>query len=382
MPVDRSFLSPGNRSGRAILEVCLGQLRANVRRIAALVHPRRVIAVVKGDAYGHGAVAVARAMVDEGVCALATGSLQEAVAIRDAGVELPIVLLGNLAPGQEALAVGHRLTPSVSSKPATEAVEQASGTLPTPVYVKVDMGFGRFGMAPGAAREFIQWVAGRSGLRLEGVYTHLPFQDAQGQVWAQSRLREFASLLTELAESGLVVPVSQAISSPGVEAGLPDCCNTVACGSLLFGLRSLGQERAVRLQCEPVSTAIRCRIASVVSGLADRENAELAPYLRHGVMATGTVPVGLAQGLAPVHKHPEACMLHRGQRVPVLRVCLEHTILDLSGLPLPEVGEEVILLGSDGDDTLYLRDLARWSGASPMATLVSLGSGLERRYIP
>lgn len=370
------------RAAPVSMEICLQRLKANVRCILAAARPRRLIAVVKGGAYGHGVVEVGRALAEEPVSALATGSLEDAIAIRNAGIGLPIIMFGNLSRDALPIALGHQLTPSISCRQAAEAVAAASVIERTPVYVKVDGGFGRFGVPLQVAFEFISWVARLPGVQLAGVYTHLPFSDAEeGRDWACKRLQAFEGLLDALAASSIEIPVTQAISSPGLEAGLADPCNTVACGSLLYGLRSIDAALPSQVQSEPVATAIRTCLAGVASGIAKQPPAIRAPYLRSVSSATGTVPIGLAHGFRQPRSDAGACMLLRGQRVPILRVCLDNTILDLSGIRAPKEGEEVMALGSDGAASIGISELADWFGVSSMVALLSMGGRLNRRYL-
>ena len=364
------------------MAVDLGRLATNLGRIAAAAGARGVIAVVKGDAYGHGAVEIGQALADKPIRALATGSLDDALAMRRVGVKAPILMLGNVEPENLAPMIAHLLTPSVASHPAAHAVAAAaaSGGEPLPVYVKVDAGFGRLGIPLDEAADFIRWVATLPGLRLQGVYTHLPFGNAEGRDWAAARHREFDRLIGGLAATGLNIPVTQAVSSPGLETGLIDRCNTVACGSLLYGLRSL--EPGIRSQVENkfVASAIHTRLLGTAGQLLKRGVAACAPYLRGSVSATGTVPLGIAHGYRQPVAGEGAFMLLRGRRVPVLRVCLENTVLDLSGIDAPKEGEEVRALGTDGDDEVQIVDLARWFGITPLATLMSFGGRLKHAY--
>ena len=368
------------RAAPVSMEICLRRLKANVRCVLAAARPRGLIAVVKGGAYGHGAVEVGRALAEEPVSALATGSLEDAVAIRNAGIVVPIIMLGNLSRDSLPIALSHQVTPSISCRQAAEAVASASVIERTPVYVKVDGGFGRFGVPLEAAFAFISWVAALPRVQLAGVYTHLPFSNVEGRDWACKRLQAFEGLLDALAASSIEIPVTQAISSPGLEAGLADPCNTVACGSLLYGLRSIDAALPSQVESETIATAIRTRLAGVASGMGERPPAVRAPYLRSVSSTTGTVPIGLAHGFRQPRPDAGACMLLRGQRVPILRVCLENTVLDLSGIRVPKEGEEVMALGSDGAAPIGISELADWFGMSPMAVLLSMGERLNRQY--
>ncbi len=362
-------------------EFDLGVLKGNLREIRRRVCPgARIIASIKANAYGHGVVEVARALTALDTYALATGSLEEAVAIRRSGIPTRILILGSSLPESVPHLLGHDLMPSINDMATARAVSEAADA-PRPVFIKIDCGFGRFGVPIEAARGFVDGVGALPNILIEGVYTHLPFFDAAGRDWARDRLAVFDGFVADLAEAGLEISVTQAISSSGIAGGLTDGCNAVAPGSLLYGLAPVAPEVGDMSGFQPVLRAIGTRLIHATRRAADRPSGEDAEYLRHGVTATGIVPLGMNEGYRAAAPGHAAAMLMRGRRVPVLRVCLENTVLDLSSVDEPRPGEKVVALGHDEGEEITVEEMAEWGAVSPLGVLISLDGRLPRRYL-
>ncbi len=184
------------------MEIDLGALADNVEVLRSRLGPdRHIIAALKGDAYGHGIGPVARCLARADVHSLATGSLRDAVAIRDAGVELPILMFAGPLPEGMAPLLERGLTPTVHDWTSAQAISEAATHAargPAPVYVKVDSGLGRLGVPVADALDFVRKVRALDHVSVEGVYTHLTFQDAGGREWARERYAAFDALLEAL----------------------------------------------------------------------------------------------------------------------------------------------------------------------------------------
>ncbi len=367
---------------QAWMGVDLGALRDNFieirRRVGA---ERKIIAVLKANAYGHGAVEVARRLSGLGVHSLATGSFSDAVSVRRAGVTIPILFLGSSPLDTIPELLSHDLIPSVDTVEVARAVSEAAGNGVSSIFVKVDGGFGRFGVPLGGASVFIRHVADLPGIVIEGIYTHLPFSDTRGRDWSRLRVAAFEELVAGLAADGWRIPVTQAVASPGVVCGFTDSCNAVACGALLHGLAPVAPGIGDMSGIRPLVRSIGTRLLHVTRRPDGRNRETDAEYLRHGVRATGTVSLGMSTGYRTSVPGRTAFMLLRGRRVPVLRVCLENTVLDLSAIDDPSPGEEVLALGRDGDEEITLEEMAEWGAVSPLSLLTSFDGRLSRRYL-
>ena len=366
----------------AEIELDTERLRANYHEIARRTGAGiKIIPAIKADAYGFGAVETAEVFERLGAFALFTGNVGEAIAVRAAGVRIPVIMFGAYLPEDLPFLLAQGLVPTIYDREFAVAASAAAAG-PTEVYVKVDAGLGRLGVPIAEAAEFIRWVSGLPSLRIGGVYTHLPFSDNDGVAWARKQLAEFDALLDALAASGISVPTSQARASSCVAAGLTDRANAVCVGHLLYGLSPFAESGlAMPAGIEPVIRSIRTQLIHVGRHSQGSDVAIAGSYgLRRG-RTTGVLPVGLSSGLAALDPACPAHALINGQRAPLIGVSLEHTTIDLYGVSDPKVGDSVALVDEDADGGSTLSEFARAQGRSPLATTVALASHWKRRYV-
>jgi alanine racemase len=198
------------------MEIDLDALDGNIREVQKRVGPAvKIIASVKANAYGHGVIPVAQRLAAAHIEMLATGSFNDAIALREAGINTPILMFGAMLPSAIQDFLQFRLTPTVHNKEMAEAVA-AQTQMPLAVFIKVDCGFGRLGIPISKARRFVLDLARRSHVEVVGLYTHLPFFDEAGYVWAQERIAKFEDLVTALAGDGLTIPITQARASAAI----------------------------------------------------------------------------------------------------------------------------------------------------------------------
>ena len=361
----------------------LDRLRANLAGIRRRIGPGRAcIAALKGNAYGHGALPVARALDGEGLAAFMTGSFDEACRLRAERLRTPVVMFAGALPAGMADLVGAGLVPTLVDRAGADAAARAAPPgEAVPVYVKVDAGLGRLGVPLDAAEGFLDELAAMQRLEVRGLYTHLPFGDARGRDWAEGRLAAFDALLARLAARGRTPPLTQARASACVAAGLSDGANAVCVGHLLYGLSPFLDDSLADLSAyRPVLAEVGSRLIQVSAHPQGSDIAIGGSYgLRHG-RRTGVAPIGVAQGLVrPVPgSRPQA--LIRGRRAPILAVSLEHLVLDLADIGDAAVGDVVRLLGGGGDAAIGLNELAAWFGMTALDTAMALSGRLSAHF--
>ncbi len=362
----------------------LDRLRANLGEVRRHIGPRQAcIAALKANAYGHGALPVARALDGEGLTAFMTGSFDEARRMKEAGLRTPVAMFAGALPEGMAALIAVGLTPTVVDLAGAEAAAKAAppgGT--AQVYVKVDAGLGRLGVVLEETEEFLDTLARMPGLQVAGLYTHLPFGDGSGRDWAERRLQAFDALLDRLARAGRTPPVTQARASCCLAAGLSDRASAVCIGHLLFGLSPFSDDSVADISAyRPVLTEVGSRLVHIGDHRQGSDFAIGNSYgLRHGRRA-GVAPIGISHGLprpAPGSR-PEA--LIRGRRVPIVAVSLEHLVLDLDGVDDAAVGDEALLLGRQGEAEIEFGELAAWFGLSGLDTAMALSGRLPARYL-
>ncbi len=350
---------------RAWIEVDRGALADNYRAVARRAGGRHVIASVKGNGYGLGAAETAQVFAGLGAWAVASGSLADALAIRAANPDVRIHLFPAGLPEDMSFFLYHRFMPSLCDMAAAEAVSRAASA-PAPVFIKVDSGLGRLGMPIAGARDFIRAVAALPNVKVEGVFTHLPFSDRAGMEKWTPGLAAFDALVGELEADGLHIPITQSLASAGVVCGLETRTNAVCAGHLLYGglarvtpdLDDLGDFR-------PGLAAIHARLIHVAE----------TPAGRHGV-----VPLGLHHGYRAPAAGQGAWMMLGGAPAPVKAVSQEYATLDLNGHPQAAVGDLAAAIGPAAQGGPTLEQLADAWASAPLALLMGFNDRLPYVY--
>jgi len=277
----------------AWMEFDLDALTANYAELQRSAGPDvRIIASLKANAYGHGAVAVAGKLAALGAFALSTGSFRDAVAIRESGVTTPIVMFGGNLPLAVAEYLRHDLMPTVYNMATARAVSDAARG-PAPVYIKVDAGMGRLGVELREAESFIRRVIALPRVVVEGVYTHLSFKDAEGRDWSKRGIERFNALIARLRDDGVDIPVTQAVASSNLMVGYMDGCNAISPGHLLYGLPSVEPGLAPIAPFRPVLRAVKARLIHIGEFPEDPALKEGGYHVNRQGRRTGVVPLGL-----------------------------------------------------------------------------------------
>lgn len=363
-------------------EIDLGALASNYVQVRKLIGPhRKIIASVKANAYGHGIVPVARALESLGVYCLATGSPADVVAMRDAGIRKHILMFGCALPSGVTDLLRLGVMPTIHNMDLARALSQTAKSA-VRVFIKVDCGLGRLGVPAAEATAFVKAVAALPRLQVEGIYTHLPFTNETGLVWAREGVGLFESLLSELNAARLRIPITQALASAGIGAGIPDSCGAVCVGHLLYGIvSSTVPHMSDFAMFRPVLRAIKSRLIHLGFRTAGKRAGMDGAFVTPTNMTIGVLPIGLFDGYrkATPGKHP--IMLLRGCGVEVLGVSLEHTVVDLSSVEHPEIGEEVMVLGESNGASITAETLGEWQGRLPLEVLMGFNGTLPVRIV-
>lgn len=361
-------------------ECDLDALEHNYREVERLMGVgTKFIGSVKGDGYGHGAAKVAEILKEHNAYAVMTGRFEDAKRIREAGVKIPIAMFAGYTPDEIPELLEFGLIPTIVDMQGAEAVSRAAQSQ-TSIYIKVDAGLGRLGMGMAEAVDFIERVAALPNIKIECVYTHLPFFDTSGREWAQARLSEFDEVLTAARAKGIEIPITQARASSGVLAGLKDSCNSVCVGHLLYGLVPTVPELAKGADLRPVLKAIRTRLIHVRRHAAGSNLAIGQHYGIESPKTIGVLPLGIADGMRMLSPDRAAYVLFRGRRVKVVGVSYEHMIVDLEGTEGGKVGEEVVIVGESGEENISLQEFAESLGCTDLEVLSGFSGRMDREY--
>lgn len=361
-------------------EVDLDAVRHNVGVLRALVAPAAVCAVVKADGYGHGAVPAARAALEGGAAWLAVALVEEGLALRDAGIEAPVLVLSEPPAEAMAVAVARRLTPTLYTEQGVEAARAAAGQRPVAVHVKVDTGMHRVGAPPAGAVALARAVAGHAELRLEGLWTHLAVADDPGEDdVTREQLARFERVRDELAATGVRPALVHAANSAGAVAHPPSRYDLVRCGIAVYG-HPPSAALAGRADLRP-ALSLKARV-TLARPLTAGERVSYGGRYRlpaDGVVAT--VPLGYADGVPRRLSDVGGQALVGGRRVPISgTVTMDQLMVDCGPAPAVREGDEVVLIGRQGTEEVTAEEWAERLGTISYEVLTGIGPRVPRVY--
>lgn len=361
----------GHADARPIwAEVDLAAITHNIALIRERAgRPVKLLVPIKANAYGHGAAVVGLHLASLGVDGLATANVDDAIAIREAGATLPILLYGAQLPSGNRYLLQHDLTPTVYSIDSLQSISALATDSQriVNVHIKVDAGMSRLGVRLDETVAFAREVAHAPNVRLEGVYTHIPFSDEAGEAWSRRRLRAFAEVVRTIEAEHGTIDFVQAAASSVFARGLPDSLNTIAAGHITFGLHPITGARAEHSGFRKALTALRARVIHIGHR---KQGDDLPGTGAAGLEADATVGVillGMDNGYRQGPAGADAYMLCRGQRCAVLSVSAEYTVIDLTNVGGAALGDLVTVIGRDGDDEIAVETVAEQVGAPSAA---------------
>jgi alanine racemase len=369
-----------------VATIRLAAIRANFAAAAELAAGREVIAVIKADAYGHGAVPVARTLVTAGCRRVAVVTVAEAAELRDAGVRIPILVLGGVHDVAEAdEAIARELTPVVHHAGHAQLLGDRAGERGQllPVQVEVDTGMRRMGVAPEAAPELLATLSADPRLALTGVYSHFACADEPDLAPSLAQIDAFRSVLAAARARGVDPGTLHMANSAGLLAGKPLAEALAFAGAVRPGLMLYGVSPAPHLaaQLSPAMT-LRSRVVQVRNVRAGETVGYGATHRAERDTCIATLPIGYADGM-PVSSGNRGRVLLRGRSAPVVgRVSMDFVTVD-AGEAGAVVGDEAVLFGeadggSDGAARLPVEEAAAAAQTLAYALLVRVGARVPR----
>jgi alanine racemase len=364
-----------NESFDPWIEIDPNPLLWNLKQIRYRADQRPVMAVIKANGYGHGLEAIARLLQSWNIHALAVGKSDEAVRLREAGINVPVLNFGPYGKSEAEQIVRLGISQSVFSDAwpiLTNAVKRMKGTLH--VHVKIDTGLGRVGLHYTDAVDAITKLAATDGIIIDGLFTALT-EDTDFDTLQLDRLRRIHENLLQL---GIRIPKMHAASSAALLAFPEAKLDMVRPGIMLYGqYPSTGEYRRRRIELRPVLT-LKARVA-VVKTLDPGDSISYhRAFTAERSMCVATIPVGYSDGYPP-QVGSKGEVLVRGRRCRVLTaVTSNHMIVDVTDVGGVEIGEEVVILGSQGKEAIHAEEIAAWAGTSVYKVLIGLNPLLPR----
>lgn len=343
-----------------------------------------VCAVVKADAYGHGAVEVARAAIRGGATLLAVALVSEGTGLRRAGIDAPVMLLSQASPGEMDELVAQRLEPTVYThdgiRSLAAAVERAGGSAksPVPVHLKVDTGMNRVGAAPDEVLDLARLIGAMPGLALASVFTHLAVADDPADERTAGQIEAYRAVLGELEAAGVAVSLRHAANTAAAVAHPDARFDMVRIG---IGLYGLSPGPAVVAGCPTVPVmSLHARVAHVKTVPAGAAVSYGLRYELGRPSTIATVPLGYADGVPRALSANGGEVLIGGARRPIAGTVTMDQIMVDCGDDTVSVGDEVVLFGRQGDETVSVAEWARRVGTIDYEIVCGVSHRVPRRY--
>ena len=364
-------------------KIDLAALTHNLSHIRDRLSPHcGIMAVVKANAYGHGAVEVSRALVQAGVSRLAVASVQEGIVLREAGIDADILVLVDLFDHHIQELIAHRLTPVMTEQRLLPALAKAAESLsePFPIHIKVDTGMGRLGFSPSELATLFSALPGWRSLRIEGFMTHLADSDGDDSSHTEEQLKSFCGLLEQVEQRGIKLPFVHVANSAAIVRYRQSHFSLVRPGIMLYGYHTLPDS----VPCPRLEPVLSLR--TTIMQLRTIKPGETVSYNRTFVAkrpsTIAVLPIGYADGYSR-HLSNKGFVLVDGKRAPIVGlICMDMTMVDVTGISSVRVGDGVTLIGREGQEAIWADEIAGWTGTIPYETLCAIGSRIPRVYTP
>ncbi|MBV8775527.1 MAG: alanine racemase [Deltaproteobacteria bacterium] len=371
-----------NASGRpTVAEIDLGALRANYLALSEFANGARIMAVVKADAYGHGAVAVARALREEGCGHFAIASVEEGAELRAAGISEPIYLLGGFFAEQAQRIVELDLVAPIFDLSIVEPLDRAAealGKRQFAVHLKIDTGATRLGVLPADLDAAADALHQARVLRLEGVFTLLANAGDLTSPVTEHQLFLFRQALQALREAGFELSLNHVANSAAMVLRPDAHFNLMRPGLALYGLPPVHALRE-RVELRPVMT-FKTRLMQLKHVPAGCGVSYGHTFITSRASNIGVLPVGYADGYRRGLQMGGEVIV-RGRRAPVVgAICMDLTMIDLTDVPGARMGDEVILWGGAGEAMISVNDVARLAQTISYEMLCTVGRRVPRVY--
>ncbi len=359
------------------LEIDLGILIRNLRLMEKLTS-KPIMPIVKANAYGHGLIDISRALEKANVPWLGVARIEEGIALREAGIRTDILVLGYTPARRITDAIQHKITVTVYDQTVAALYSEQATAVDSAVEVhaKVDTGMGRLGIFNDQAFDFMQWLQTQKGLRVTGIFTHFARADEPIHSTTEEQIHKFDMLVQKLEHTGMKPSIVHAANSSGALNYPNGRYDLTRCGISLFGI------------APSPTTPLPEGFEPVLSWKTHLTSLKMLPpghgvsynfqYFTEKQERIGVIAIGYADGY---RRRKGNFALTHGKRVPVVgSVCMDQCMLQLDSVPEAHIGDEVVLIGRQGDECITVGDLARDWGTIPYEVICGLADRVPRFY--
>ena len=375
--------SYGNQLCRpAFLEIDLNNVAFNVRNIRKELGKRiEFLAVVKADAYGHGAYQVSKVVLENGADLLGVAILEEGIELREKGINEPILILYPEFQGREGKILEYDLESTVTDLNFARnlSLEAAKQKKAANVYIKVDTGMGRYGLAPDEAYHFLKGVRDLENIKVKGILSQLSSAEEKEDEFTFQQLSDFKKIIKQLEDFNRGF-LNRSIANSSAVLNLPQSYfNQVRVGLLLYGVYP-SQEVSKSIQVKPALS-----FKSRIMFLKEVKKGTPIGYSRSFVTSrktkVATIPMGYGDGFGRLLSN-KAKVLIQGKRAPVIgKVCMDAFMVDVTDIPEARVGDELVVIGKQGNEEITVDEFAEWNQSISYEVLTRMGKRLPKVYL-
>ncbi len=362
-------------------EVDLGALRYNLNQVQKLVgRDVKMMVIVKGNAYGHGILEVSKTLDTSGADYFGVATIDEALLLRKSRIKRPILILGSVFPHEVDTALKNNITLTLANNEILKTINKrakAQGII-AKVHVKIDTGMGRIGFwHQDKAHLFVDKAASSKFIDVEGIYTHFAAA-ARDRVYTTYQIESFEKLIGRLLNMGIDIPYRHAANSIATVNFKRTHLNLVRPGLIIYGMYpKKGFQRFISLK--PV-LSLKTKIAYLKKVPPGRSISYGRTYVTQNHTKIATIPIGYADGYGRILSN-KAEVLIKGKKAPVIgKVTMDQTMVNVGHIKDVEVGDEVVLIGRQGQNEITAENLARLAGTIPYEIVCSITDRVPRSY--
>lgn len=332
-----------------------------------------VMAIVKADAYGHGAAEISEILSRSGVEMFGVATLEEAMELRENGIVQPVVILGGIQPDETECVVENGFIPTVYDKSTLEHLQRAvsGNNIVCRYHIKIDTGMSRLGFLKGEVDDLIDAVSTYENLVPEGIFTHFAAADENDRSYTEYQISEFNQIVKRFDKAGVYPKFVHMANSAAIQRFPESICNMVRPGIMIYGACSFNDTKL-----EPVMS-VKSRIIQIKKIPQDTSVSYGCRFRTKRETTIAILPVGYADGYLR-NLSNRAYVSFKGQRVPVIgSICMDFTILDVTDVQGAKVGDVAVLFG---DDNISIEEVARWGNTIPYEIMTIVGKRVRKVF--
>lgn len=365
-------------------EVDLDIIAENMREIRRITKPSaEIIAVIKANAYGHGAAEIADVLLRNGADRFAVAVLDEAVKLRSCGINAPILILGYTSPERAATIVDGDIATCVyhyndALALSDEAVKQQKTVK---LHIKIDSGMGRIGYQPNeeSIKEICR-IAALPNVLIEGVFTHFCTADSKDKSFTNKQYESFDWVCSRLREESIKIKFCHCANSAAILELLPYHYDMVRAGIILYGMAPSDEVDITKTNLRPAMT-LKCKVTHVKEIVAGDSVSYGRKFIANSTRVIASLPLGYADGYTRLLSCKAKVLIH-GRRVPVVgNICMDQCMIDVTGIADVQVGDEVVLFGQQDSSEVTVEELAGLLGTINYEIVCMLSDRIPRVYI-